>query len=194
MLAEVIVDSNLTLTFPLEYSIKESDSNKIITCTDKKIEFIVSRQLSKIKDRSKEEFDSSMQTYRRMIATQKITSDYKKKYTDTILGGTHGLFVSLQNDSMNYLVNKLYIFYTTKDHFAYHLFVKFKDTGDNISEQQAVSFFKQLRFVNDYYITLPDTTSRRKKYNTIELIIGWVTALSVLSYLTYSIFKKKVVI
>lgn len=188
------VDSNLTVVFPLSYSVKESDSSKIITCTSEKIEFIASRQLSKIKDRSKEEFDSSIQTYRRMIATQKTTSDYKKTYTDTIVGGTHGLFVSLKNDPIKYLVNKLYIFYTTKDYFTYSIFVKFKETGDPISEQQAVSFFKQVLFAGDYYATLPATISRRRKYNATETIIGWVTALSVLSYLAYSMFKKKTVI
>lgn len=186
------IDNNLSAVFPFDYSLKETDSSKVYNCMGESLEFIIDRKLSKVIDRSRQEFNTSLDSYRRMIDREVFAQWYTKIYADTIIGGTHGLFVSLKNESSGLPTNRIYIFYTTRDSLTYTVFANFFGAVTPANENKVEAFYKGLQFAGDYYSSLPDKTGRN--YGLVGTLVGWTSLLTVLSYLVYSMAKRKTVI
>lgn len=189
---ETTIDENLKLTFPSQVDSSHAESFKIYRCSFGGVEFSVSKGYSKVIDRSKEEFDNSMNTFWKVADSVEIYKNYKRAFNDTILGGTKGIFVSFNSLVSNIGIKKIHIFYTTKNSFTYSVYAKCY--SDTTSENEIRQFYKSLKFKENYYETLPESNDDLSWKQIAGKLFGWLTVLAVLSYLLYSLVTGKKII
>ena len=190
----IVVDENLIVSLPFPFNSSTKGHFINYTSTSENIEFIVSKEFSYPGDESKEEFKNSMYTFLYMFDSIEQFNDYIKEPVDTIIGGTHGLYVSVRNIKKIFPLTKLYAFHTTKDSFSYTFYAKLRGNDSGAFEEQVKWFFDNIHFSKDYYSTLPEKIADVKRRKVFGQIIGWIFVLAALAYLTYSHFKKKITI
>lgn len=88
----------------------------------------------------------------------------------------------------------MHIFYTTKDSFTYTFYAKLYGANDANAEKKVNSFYSSLKFTENYYDTLLNTIYDVPPNKIPGRIFGIVAALLIMSYLVYSLVKRKTVI
>ncbi|MEP7371815.1 MAG: hypothetical protein ABI675_00415 [Chitinophagaceae bacterium] len=188
------VDKNLKVLFPSVIDSFENGNTEYYNSKSGIVEFSVSIQLSPVADRSKEEFDNSLKTFKKSIDSFSRTLYFTKLYCDTIIGGTKGIYVILHSPDREMSIKKLHIFYTTKDSFAYTFYAKLYGPSDEKIKQEINKFYSGIKFNENYYNTLPGTLYDIPSRKIPGRIFGIVATFIILSYLVYSMAKGKTVV
>lgn len=183
----VQIDSFLTAAFPCRINTNNDGRSITFECVSDTINYKIVKDRLIVIDKTKTGFDSSMESYTRVIVNS-APSEFKHRYTDTIIGGTKGAFVELFDPGEESQLQRVYIFYTVKDSFNYSVYLAIK-AGTLFPEKTMNWFYSGLRFSDNHYESLPERAFTKKQF--WYKMLAYILVVAALAYVIGSFFKKK---
>ena len=185
---EIRIDSILSCRFPGKAFSSNTDSSAVYEYEAGYMSYKITKDRTLVIDKSKAGFDSSLQDYER-VAVNTMPFKFRHSSTDTIIGGTKGVFIKFYEPPKDPPFQKLFIFFTVKDSFTYTIYTLVR-TESVETDKKVNWFYSNLKFTKNYYEALPDHDFTRSQF--WGKILGYVIVLIVLGFLMGSFFKKKV--